>query len=100
MSAITLRPGELRLADLRGIYRGARGALDGSCRAGVDLAAQTVARIVASGRTVYGVNTGFGQLARKTIAPDQLGALQTNLILSPSAGTGAPLEDATVRLIL
>ena len=98
---IPLIPGSLSLAALRAIYRGeGRPRLDPGCRGDVDAAAQAVAAIVAEGRTVYGVNTGFGLLAQKTIPPEQLRALQTNLVLSHCAGTGPLLEDATVRLVL
>ncbi len=62
--------------------------------------AATIEAILADGRTVYGVNTGFGLLAKKTIAPEQLAELQRNLILSHSCGVGAPLPDDAVRLIL
>jgi histidine ammonia-lyase len=34
---------------------------------------------------IYGLNTGFGKLARTRIAPDKLAALQPNLVLSHSA---------------
>ena len=49
-------------------------------------AAASVERIVAGGETVYGVNTGFGLLANTRIPDDRLAELQTNLILSHSAG--------------
>ena len=52
------------------------------------------------GRIVYGVNTGFGLLARTRIDATRLAELQRALVLSHSAGTGAPLNDAVVRLTL
>ncbi len=55
---------------------------------------------MARGERVYGVNTGFGLLASTSISTDNLKALQRNLVLSHSAGTGPLLDDATVRLIL
>jgi len=98
---IPLTPGALTLPQLRAIHRGtARARLDPATRPAVDAAARTVAEIVASGRIVYGVNTGFGLLAQQTIPPEQLRLLQRNLVLSHCAGTGPLLEDATVRLIL
>ena len=58
-----------------------------------------VDRIVAEGRTVYGINTGFGQFATVVIAPDQLQLLQLNLIRSHAAGVGEPLlEELRVSL--
>jgi histidine ammonia-lyase len=62
--------------------------------------AAAVARLVDRGATVYGLNTGFGLLARTRIPPDQIGALQRNLVLSHAAGTGALLADGVVRLAL
>ena len=55
---------------------------------------------MSTGRTVYGVNTGFGKLAQKRIDPGRLTTLQTNLVLSHAAGTGPLLDDDTVRLAM
>ncbi len=66
----------------------------------VEASAAALARIAASGRTAYGVNTGFGLLAQTRIAPEQLAQLQRNLVLSHSAGVGALLPDAIVRLMM
>ncbi len=63
-------------------------------------AAASVARIVAGGETVYGVNTGFGLLANTRIPDDRLAELQTNLILSHSAGLGDPLPRHVTRLMI
>src|SRR6185503_5792123 len=60
----------------------------------------SVDRIVASGETVYGVNTGFGLLASTRIPDELLAELQTNLILSHSAGTGEPLPRHVTRLMI
>ena len=91
----------LSLNQLRGFTRSReRLELDPGCRGAVERAAQTVEAIVARGETVYGVNTGFGLLARTSVSSDNLKALQRNLVLSHSAGTGPLLDDATVRLIL
>jgi histidine ammonia-lyase len=53
----------------------------------------------ASGTPVYGVNTGFGALAEVAIAPDQLAALQLNLLRSHAAGVGEPLPVPAVRAL-
>jgi histidine ammonia-lyase len=62
--------------------------------------AAAVERLVERGATVYGLNTGFGLLAGTRIPREQIRALQRNLVLSHSAGTGALLEDGIVRLVL
>jgi histidine ammonia-lyase len=91
----------LSLRELRVFTRSReRLELDPGSRGAVERAAQAVSAIVARGETVYGVNTGFGLLARTSVSPDNLKALQRNLVLSHSAGTGPLLDDGTVRLIL
>ncbi|MDP1737268.1 MAG: histidine ammonia-lyase [Caulobacter sp.] len=75
-------------------------ALNDRARQGIARSAAAIDAILADGRTVYGVNTGFGLLAKKTIASDHLTELQRNLILSHCCGVGAPLPDDVVRLIL
>ncbi len=47
--------------------------------------------------TVYGINTGFGVFANVPIHADQSARLMRNLILSHSAGVGAPLDEEIVR---
>ena len=99
--AIVIKPGALTLADLRRIaVDAAPVVLDPACAADVAVAADVVARTVAEDASVYGVNTGFGKLARTRIDRDRLTELQTNLVLSHAAGTGPLLSDDAVRLIL
>ena len=101
MPSLLLRPGLLTLAELRRIWSGGLTlAVDPAARAAVDSSAATVVRVLAEGRTVYGVNTGFGLLARTRIDDARLTELQRALVLSHSAGTGEPLADAVVRLVL
>jgi histidine ammonia-lyase len=52
------------------------------------------------GRVVYGVNTGFGSLARTRIAPEQIRQLSRNLILNSLVGVGDPLPIEIVRAIM
>ena len=57
-----------------------------------------VERAVASGATMYGINTGFGKLAGVRIADEQLAQLQKNLLLSHATGVGEPLPQDQSRL--
>ena len=59
-----------------------------------------VENAMAEGRTIYGVNTGFGSLANTRVGPDDLRALQLNLIRSHAACVGNPLPIPTVRAML
>ena len=64
MQPVVLKPGSVTLAELRSVWNRAPVELDGTAAAVIDEAADAVGRIVQSGRTVYGVNTGFGLLAQ------------------------------------
>jgi len=97
---ITLRPGRITLAELRAVWAGAGVKLASEAYAAIDGAADSIARIVESGRTVYGVNTGFGLLAQTRIPGARLAELQRNLILSHSCGLGDALAPNVVRLII
>ena len=48
----------------------------------------------------YGINTGFGALARVTIPKGNLQELQTNLLRSHACGVGVPLSEIVVRGVL
>jgi histidine ammonia-lyase len=95
-----LTPRAVTLAQLRAVWDGAPIELAPSAWSALDDAAASIARIVASGRTVYGVNTGFGLLADTRIAEDRLLDLQRNLILSHSCGLGDPLDARVVRMAM
>jgi histidine ammonia-lyase len=97
----TLQPGAMALADLRAAWSApAHLALAPEAYQAIDASAAAVQAIVAKGDPAYGINTGFGILARRHIPNDQLEQLQRNLILSHAVGTGELLSDAVVRLIL
>lgn len=59
-----------------------------------------VEEIVAQGRTVYGVNTGFGKLSDVRIEKSDLRQLQLNLVRSHSVGLGSPLSEPEARAML
>ena len=98
---LLIAPGETPLALWRKVLREApRVALAPGVRARVDASQAAVNALIATGRPIYAVNTGFGKLAAVSIGPDHLAELQRNLILSHCAGTGEPLSDDLVRLIM
>src|ERR1700682_6367729 len=74
--------------------------LSATARERVERSRRIVEKIVAEGRTVYGVNTGFGKLSDVRIEPSQLRELQLNLVRSHSCGLGAPLSEAEARTML
>jgi histidine ammonia-lyase len=95
-----LDPAAIDLSILRKLWQGETAKLDDASMQRVSTAAASVDRIVAGGETVYGVNTGFGLLANTRIPDDKLAELQTNLILSHSAGLGDPLPRHVTRLMI
>jgi histidine ammonia-lyase len=97
---VKLDPEAIDLATLRRVWAGEAASLDDAAMNRVAAAAASVERIVASGETVYGINTGFGSLANTRIPDDRLAELQRNLILSHSAGLGEPLPRHVTRLMI
>src|SRR5213594_4416741 len=59
-----------------------------------------VDRLVASGETAYGINTGFGKLASVRISAEQVRQLQVNLVRSHGCGVGAPLSEPETRAMM
>jgi len=97
----TLRAGHLTLADLRQLEMGGiQVMLDPAAYRAIDASVEIVRAVIREHRTVYGVNTGFGSLARTRIADAELAELQRRLVLSHAAGTGPMLPDRVVRLVL
>jgi len=70
----------------------AESALDGILRS-----RDVVEKALKEGRVIYGVNTGFGNLAEVSIGKRDLAQLQVNLIRSHSAGIGPPFDEEIVR---
>jgi histidine ammonia-lyase len=101
MTTFTIQPGQFTLSDLRTVWQSRSTlALAPAAYTDIDASAAAIASIVAKGDAAYGINTGFGKLAKTRIPDEQLELLQRNLILSHSVGTGALIEDHVVRLIL
>src|ERR1700682_2520407 len=59
-----------------------------------------VDKLVASGLTAYGINTGFGKLASVRISTEQVRQLQVNLGRSHCCGVGTPLNEAETRSMI
>ncbi len=61
---------------------------------------QAVQQIVDEGRTVYGVNTGFGILAHTAISKEDAATLQYKILQSHSVGVGDPIPVEVAKLML
>jgi histidine ammonia-lyase len=101
MPDLVLRPGAVTLSDLRRLATsGQTLTLAAEAWPTIEASARTVAEVVARGAPVYGINTGFGLLARQRIAAADVNELQRRLVRSHAVGTGEPLPEPAVRLIL
>jgi histidine ammonia-lyase len=93
--------GALSIDDVERVARGgARVALAPAARARLAASRGALEDALAAGEIIYGVNTGFGSLARARVDGDKLLEVQRNLVLSHAAGVGEPLPDDVVRAML
>jgi histidine ammonia-lyase len=101
VSELVIHPGRLTLADLHRVNDAPlRFSLAPDCFDAIDASARAVEAVIDQGRTVYGVNTGFGLLANTRIAPDELETLQRSIVLSHAAGIGEFMAPPAVRLLM
>lgn len=101
MKKFHLTPGKMTLAQLRSIHHDAQPIeLDAASWPAIEASAKCVQDVLDEGRTVYGINTGFGLLASTRIPADKLKLLQESLVLSHSVGVGELLSDNVVRLMM
>jgi histidine ammonia-lyase len=100
-SPLVLEGQPLTLAEIEAVAVGRRRvALASAALERVAAGRACIEQILAAGRTVYGVNTGFGKLADVHIPPESLAALQTNLVRSHACGLGEPLSEPESRAIV
>ena len=98
---IILTGADLTIGDVASVARGRRRAtLDEAARARMQESRDLIERLVDAGEVVYGVTTGFGDLANRFVAPADAPRLQENLLMSHAAGVGEPLDAEIVRAML
>lgn len=101
MDAVVLTGADLTIADVEAVARrDVPARLDVHARARMDEARAVVERLVEAGEVVYGITTGFGDLAGTYIPPADARQLQENLLASHAAGVGPPLPRDVVRAML
>jgi histidine ammonia-lyase len=100
-AVVVLTGADLSIADVEAVARGGLPAqLDVHARARMTEARQVIDDLVAAGEVVYGVTTGFGDLATTFVPPEDSERLQENLLMSHAVGVGAPLPRDVVRAML
>jgi histidine ammonia-lyase len=66
----------------------------------VETSREVIEDLVRADRVAYAVTTGVGKLSDVRIPPDEITALQMNLLRSHAAGVGPPLSEATTRAMM
>lgn len=100
-TSIVLDGSPLAIADVVAVARrGGTAVLAEQARTTIARGRRLIEAIVAHGDTIYGVNTGFGSLARVRVSPAELLELQRNLVRSHAAGVGDPLPVEVTRAML
>ena len=101
MTSLTLDGHNLKLADLRDLETARPSvSLSTESRRATQASVDTVRKVIDTDQVCYGINTGFGALARQRISRERLSQLQYNLVRSHACGVGEPLPAAVVRRVL
>ena len=100
-TTLTLSGHDLTLADLVAFdAERPRAVLSEAARGAMRSSVDTLAEVVRTDRTCYGVNTGFGAFANRRISNEDITQLQYNLVRSHTCGVGAALPARLVRRIM
>lgn len=98
MAALEIDGRALTILDVAEVARGGREvALSARARQAMRASRDALLRQVRGGARIYGVNTGFGVLARERVSEADAAALQENILRSHASGCGEPFEADVVR---
>jgi histidine ammonia-lyase len=98
---VVLTGADLTIADVEAVARdGSTAALDVHARARMDEARAVIEELLAESAVVYGVTTGFGDLATTFVEPARSAELQEHLLMSHAVGVGEPFPREVVRAML
>ncbi len=101
MKALSLGSGKLKLEDIKEVAAFNRKVvLSISAQKKVEKSYKFLQSEINKGKTIYGVNTGFGQLANVKISNEKLKQLQYNLLRSHAVGIGPSVSESVVRSML
>jgi histidine ammonia-lyase len=97
-TTVELTGHDLTVADVEAVARGdARVELAPPALEQIAASRALIERVVAERIPTYGVNTGFGRFVDVQIEPEQVSALQLNLLRSHACGVGEPFPVEVVR---
>jgi histidine ammonia-lyase len=101
MSDVVLTGASLDIDAVEAVARhGASVSLDPDAVRRMDESRAVIERLVEAGDVVYGVTTGFGDLATVRIDTGSVDRLQENLLVSHAVGVGPALDRDVVRAML
>src|SRR5260370_42459190 len=97
--AVTVRGERLTIETIARVVSGTRVRLsyDDAIRGRIQASCDFIRQAVEDSTAIYGVTTCFGGMADQVIPKETAAELQSNLIWSHKAGTGARLPEADVR---
>lgn len=96
-----LIPGQVALSEVKHLLvTNAKIEISAETIQKIEQSVDYVNQIILTGKTVYGINTGFGSLASVRISEHELAALQKNLVLSHATGIGDYLSEDVAKLTL
>jgi len=98
---LTVDGNSLTLDDVvRAARSGARADLSRFARTRLANGRMALEKLVEDGRVIYGINTGVGELVDVRIPPNELRALQVNLLRSHACGVGERYPVEVVRAMM
>ncbi|MCI0356172.1 MAG: histidine ammonia-lyase [Acidobacteria bacterium] len=101
MKALHINGNDLSTDELREVVLERRAVLlDPDARERVERSRAVVEELLDGESVAYAINTGVGKLSDVRIAPEQIAALQVNLLRSHAAGVGEPLSEAETRAMM
>ncbi len=101
MKALHINGNDLTTDELREVVIERRVVLlDPDARERCARAREVVEELLEGEGAAYAINTGVGKLSDVRIAPEQIAALQVNLLRSHAAGVGEPLAEAETRAMM
>jgi len=100
-TTVTIDGNSLSLEKVVRVAReGARVSLASTARERMRESRAALEELVKDGKTIYAINTGVGELVDVRIPPDELNALQVNLLRSHACGVGDAFPTEVVRAMM
>lgn len=88
------------IEDIAAIAEGALVVLDPVLLAAMKRTSDLIQRELDSGKAIYGLTTGVGDLYSVTLRPDEISRSQLNMLRSHASGVGTPHDNQAIRAIM